>query len=357
MQSNRMTYPHRRTKCVLLSLVSVMLIFIILSGERMPSQPEVESAVDCPTDMPSYPSYRYSYTNTESKLTDCSIIKELRGSRTEAECPNLFIIGTRKGGTTSLYRYISQHPGFMGQGIDKNQSVGETHYFSFTFQASSWQHYMDIFRDRRGRATGESSVSYLPSCMSPFRMRALCGTKPAIVALLRDPVERLVSTYVMRYNRKNNREVRLQEYVEGSFRKDKIKWETVLRSNGLVASQLLTKHTLCLFKPARNQIYEGLYSIHLKRWLEYFPKGNFIIWKSEEFRKSPSYYLSQLIAQLGLQPLTEDELDRITSVLYNRNEYGSEVLSWEMRAYLRELYTPFNQQLEAVLGRRFDWDY
>ena len=29
------------------------------------------------------------------------------------DCPTLFIVGARKGGTTSLYQYVSKHPNFM----------------------------------------------------------------------------------------------------------------------------------------------------------------------------------------------------------------------------------------------------
>ena len=341
---------------MLLLLVLMVLLLAIRFGERMLTKPKVISIVDCPSDMPAYPNYQYFYKNTESRWTDCTIIKKLRSS-TEAECPELFIVGTRKGGTSSLYRYISQHQGFMGQGLDKNESVGETHYFSFKFHRRSWKYYQDNFRDRDGRVTGESSVSYLPSCMAPYRLRALCGTKPTIVVLLREPVERLVSAYVMRYTRKSNRETSLQEYVNSSFRKDKDKWEEVLKSNGLDAIQLLNESNFCLFKPAGNQIYEGLYSLHLKRWLEYFPRKNFIIWKSENFRKNPSYHLSQLIAELRLQPLNEDELSKITSVFYNKIEYSIEVASTENKAYLHELYRPFNRQLKTVLGNEFDWEY
>ena len=349
-----MKSPHRRLRSMLLILV--LLVFVCLLSKWGLSNRNLIPTIDCPSDKPAYPNYQYFYKNAESKQTDCSIINELRSSSTEAACPELFIVGTRKGGTTSLYRYISQHPGFRGQGLGKNQNVGETHYFSFTFHDRSWRYYLGKFGDRNSQVIGESSVSYLPSCMAPYRMRALCGVKPTIVVLLREPVERLVSTYVMRYVRQSNRERSLQEFVSDSFRRDKVKWEHVLKSNGLDALQLLNESIFCLFKPARNQIYEGLYSIHLKRWLEYFPRENFLIWKSENFRKNPSYHLSQLIAKLGLQPLEEDELSNITSVFYNKNEYNIELASSEDRTYLHRLYRPFNQQLKTVLEKEFDWD-
>ena len=292
----------------------------------------INTGVLITTDTPPYPTYRYFYANSDTREDEYKYINEARRADTELQCPELFIIGARKGGTTSIYQYISQHRGFRGQGLDKGASAGETHYFSFLFLKRSWEEYTGRFEERDECMTGESSVSYLTSCMTPYRLRALCGSNPVIVVLLREPVRRIVSTYVMRYQ--------------------------LLAESGLKVNQLIEEDMLCLFKPAKNQINEGLYAMHLNRWFKYFPRENFVIWRSESFRANPSHYLSLLITRLGLEELSEDELREITSVYYNENKYNyTALIREEDREYLVELYRPFNQQLTTVLGEDYTWEH
>ena len=50
------------------------------------------------------------------------------------DCPQVFIIGARKGGTTSLYQYLSKHPDFKGILLNRISSAGETSYFSVRYE-------------------------------------------------------------------------------------------------------------------------------------------------------------------------------------------------------------------------------
>ncbi|KAI6657750.1 Tetratricopeptide repeat protein 29-like [Oopsacas minuta] len=354
-------YYHFRNRTIILFVLLVLLVLLCIYLELIYYSGNYTSKIiplygNCPADIPPYPNYRYFYKNADNREKECNHIQLQRSSTTERECPDLFIIGARKGGTTSLYQYISQHRGFMGQGLDKNASAGEIHYFSFTFLERSWKDYIDKFSAQRGKKTGESSVSYLTSCMAPYRLRALCGTKPIIVVLLREPVGRMLSTYVMRYHIQANKKESLAEYVNEGVKRDISRWKYLLEEEKILASQLLNQSSFCLFKPARSQIYEGLYSLHLNRWFKYFPRENFLIWRSDEFKDNTSYFLSELIAKLGLQEMNEDELNKITSVYYNSIEYNSTGLARrEDMEYLKELYTPFNQQLTDMMAGGYSW--
>ena len=305
-----------------------------------------------------YPAYRYFYANSDTREDDYKYINEVRSADTERQCPELFIIGARKGGTTSLYQYISQHRGFKGQGLDKETSAGEIHYFSFLFLKRSWEEYMSRFGEREGFMTGESSVSYLTSCMTPYRLRTLCGSNPVIVVLLREPVRRIISTYVMRYQLLADKKESLEDFVSEGVRREIEQWKLMLANSGLKVNQLIEEDMLCLFKPAQNQINEGLYAMHLNRWFKYFPRENFLIWRSESFRDNPSYYLSLLITRLGLVELSKDEMREITNVYYNENKYNyTTLIKEEDREYLVEVYRSFNQQLTAVLGEEYTWEH
>ena len=42
------------------------------------------------------------------------------------DCLTLFIVGARKGGTTSLYSYVAKHPDFDGILLNRGPMSGET---------------------------------------------------------------------------------------------------------------------------------------------------------------------------------------------------------------------------------------
>ena len=60
-------------------------------------------------------------------------------------CPHVFIVGAHKGGTTSLYQYLSKHPDFGGILLDKGPSAGETFYFQSRYEKCPWEYYASQF--------------------------------------------------------------------------------------------------------------------------------------------------------------------------------------------------------------------
>jgi hypothetical protein len=114
--------------------------------------------------------------------------------------PNFFVVGAARSGTTSLYRYLSQHPEVY---MSPNK---EPHWFSRVQPApgqdsrpvTSEEEYLELFKAWNGEpAVGEASPSYLWDEKAPYRIKeAVPDAK--IIAILRDPVERAYSHYLMR---------------------------------------------------------------------------------------------------------------------------------------------------------------
>jgi len=120
--------------------------------------------------------------------------------------PNFFIIGTFKGGTTSLHQYLSQHPDVFMPGLK------ETRYFAFIDSAScsdgkyldeiqypirTQEQYLSLFEAADGqKAIGEASPVYLDN---PGVAKRIASFDPEakIIVSLRDPVARAVSGYQM----------------------------------------------------------------------------------------------------------------------------------------------------------------
>jgi hypothetical protein len=122
--------------------------------------------------------------------------------------PTFLIIGAHKAGTSSLHRYLQQHPEVF------LPTLKEARFFSYNpdkeyvdrspytwgepvHRIRTWDEYLDLFSPvTTEKAVGEVSPCYLNNPYSPMRIRdALPGVR--LIASLRDPVDRAYSGYLM----------------------------------------------------------------------------------------------------------------------------------------------------------------
>lgn len=111
-----------------------------------------------------------------------------------AQYQNLIIIGANKCGTTSMFRYLSDHPRVCGS--DRK----EVHFFyrDLDFKDVASQHvYLDHFPDRRDSQTVllEATPNYLDGGRRIAENIRSALVNPLLVVMLRNPVDRLVSYY------------------------------------------------------------------------------------------------------------------------------------------------------------------
>jgi hypothetical protein len=142
--------------------------------------------------------------------------------------PNFLVIGAGKAGTTSVYRYLKQHPQvFMSP-------IKETNFFAYTcagwddrelnrlgwsarFPVRTLEAYETLFEPVRDeKAVGEISPRYL----SVGRPAAECIRRhlPGVrlIAILRNPIERAFSSYL--FHTRDGRERRTFERAIGEER-------------------------------------------------------------------------------------------------------------------------------------------
>lgn len=100
--------------------------------------------------------------------------------------PGFLIVGAARSGTTSLYRYLRQHPDvFLPDFKEPDFFVTEESARGVRTLAE----YERLFRGATQRAIGEASVGYLLDPGAARRIRETLGPGTRIIALLRDPVE------------------------------------------------------------------------------------------------------------------------------------------------------------------------
>lgn len=118
--------------------------------------------------------------------------------------PNFIIVGAPKAGTTSLYHYLSEHPQvFMSEPKEVNyfsrEEIEAQGLYYDSFKAKTLSEYEQLFASVTDeKAVGEGSVSYLFYTQTPAKIKAAIPDVKIII-LLRDPVERAFSHYLMDY--------------------------------------------------------------------------------------------------------------------------------------------------------------
>ena len=108
--------------------------------------------------------------------------------------PNFLIVGAAKSGTTSLYRYLRQHPDiFMPEWKELSLFIGDS--FGPLHRVKKPYYYQKAFSKVQNQtAVGEASTAYLFDEAAPKIIKEQLGTI-RIIIILRDPVDMCYSLY------------------------------------------------------------------------------------------------------------------------------------------------------------------
>lgn len=238
--------------------------------------------------------------------------------------PDFIIIGAQRGGTTSLYRYLVEHPD-IGPAHCK-----EVHYFDRYYdRGMDW--YLAHFPERGEYAVaGEASPYYLFHPQVPERIRADVP-HAKFIALLRNPIDRAYSQYQMNL-RKGNEPLSFEEAI-------------AREPERLAASDdprdLSWRH--------HSYLSRGLYADQLRRWLEIFPREQFMIIQSEAFYAEPEQTLHRVQEFVGLPAHTPARFKA-----FHYSEYPE--MAPELLSQLKEHFAPHNRDLYDLLGVDYGWD-
>jgi hypothetical protein len=241
--------------------------------------------------------------------------------------PGFIIIGAQKGGTTSLYRYLGEHPDV---GLARLQEV---HFFSWWYEKGKpW--YLAHFRPRgKYPIVGEVSPSYLLHPKAAERVHQVLP-QVKIIALLRNPIDRAYSQHQMNIKRKleslSFEEAIAQEpeRLSGDGDWSDMEW----RSSSWVS-----------------YLRRGLYADQLEPWLQLFPREQVLVMKSETFFERPDEGYQQALEFLGLPPWQLDQF-----MVHKAGNYPD--MRPETRDRLAEYFAPHNRRLYELLGWDLGWD-
>jgi hypothetical protein len=190
--------------------------------------------------------------------------------------PDFILVGAPKCGTTALFEFLGQHPKV------RLCNIKEPHFFSYIgdgkphWATKSVEDYRQLFDARDLRLQGEASTWYLYSPTAAATIKQLLpGVK--ILAMLRNPIERALSSYLFR----------LQNG-----------WETCNSFEAAVRAE-----TERIEKGAEwdfHYLAVGLYHQQLARYYDLFPADQLMVLFHEDFKKSPNQCLAEVCRFLGI---------------------------------------------------------
>lgn len=274
---------------------------------------------------------------------------------------DFLIIGAQKAGTTSLRAFFGNVPDHLF--ILKS----EQHFWNREGQYRDGfgvAEYSGLFAEARSnQLVGEKSPNYLTSFDAPARI-ARHFPEVKLIALLRDPADRAYSAYW------HGRRVGAID-ASTSF------------------SQSIKEYRANHGKPYGDLVTAGLYSKHIDRYLEFFPKEQLLILDFQKVLTSPDTELPRSLSFLGLGDETVDALD--STVFPKRNTarvsrfprtsrriHSTRLLSYSTKSkilrnllkeggippmkasdrhFLAEIYSGEAERIESRTGVKFNWSY
>jgi hypothetical protein len=300
--------------------------------------------------------------------------------------PSFFIVGAARAGTTSLAQYVSQHPEvgfaankepnfFVFEGKDLHSMPGPASgqaMFHLLYRGSVTDRdgYLRMFSPyEKRKAVGEASVRYL---YYPGAAERLSETVPnaKIIILLRNPVDRLWSHYVMMH---------AKYHLETRDLIDALSLEAARKAAGW----------------DYDWHYAGVsrYADQVARYISVFGKENVRVHINEDFRANPAEVLADVFRFIGvderfrpnrstaenqgywLRSFWLDKLLTFPSGMYDRirllqsrppfgamirrihqlNRTRIPALDAGLRSALRAVFADDIAHLSDLLGRRLSW--
>lgn len=247
--------------------------------------------------------------------------------------PDFIIVGTQKGGTSSLFYYLSQHPQ-VTPAIQK-----EIHYFDNAYEKGErWYKARFPVLKKNGAQkviTGEASPYYI---FHPYAVKRIARDVPnaKLIVLLRNPVERAYSHYQMA-TRKGMETLSFEEAVE--IEESRLKPEIEM----LDADESYRSYVHQSF----SYVARGFYADQLERLFKHVSRENVLILNSEAFFSNPQHACDKAFTLLGVSPFILRNAKAVNFSTYPRDI--------PRRERLRALYESHNKRLYELLGVEFDW--
>lgn len=259
--------------------------------------------------------------------------------------PDYLVIGTKRGGTTSMARWLLEHPDVSSLFPARETRKG-TYYFDVNFGlGEAWykSHFptklsLAAQAKKKGRPVlvGEATPYYLHAPLAAERAFA-AAPNAKIIALLRDPVDRAFSHWTER----TRNEIETLSFEDAlAAEPERLAGEEERMLNDPTYVSFAHQHF--------SYIDQGRYARGLKRWLAAYPADQVRVIRSEDMYADPATVFGETLDFLGL-PAYEPK------AFAAWNMKPKDPVAPAATALLQAALTQDIAELETLLGRKMDW--
>jgi hypothetical protein len=260
--------------------------------------------------------------------------------------PDFIIIGTKRGGTTSMWNWLVEHPGvlpmfpaprglkstdFFFDGGQAGEAWYRSHFHSAAYRAAT------VWRRGHPAVTGEASPLYM------YDPR-VCGQavqlmpQVKVIILLRNPVKRAVSHW----------QERVKQGVEPLSLPDALAAEA-RRTGGELERMMADPSYYSQSYDWYSYRDRGIYRPQVEQWLHAFPAEQVMIVQSEVFSRNEQLTMDEVSEFLGIPPYQRPTYHR-------HNESQPIAVDPGVLRDLGDFYRPHNRALYSLLGKDYGWD-
>ncbi|MBE9538931.1 MAG: sulfotransferase domain-containing protein [Proteobacteria bacterium] len=298
--------------------------------------------------------------------------------------PEFMLIGSAKCGTTSFSSYLPLHPQV------KPCVPKEPNFWSW--RSCTRDQYQQLFVNATPAISpgptqqigGEYSTSSLLHPLVPRRVRArLPDVK--IIVLLRNPIDRAYSHFIMAQRNGGEPDCSFEEIVEREI--EEIPELLAAHRRGFLDANFRTSAHRChadgsllniashrgdnacyslsseqdLFRfYVTSYVFRSIYYDQLRRWLELFPREQILILDSERLLQQREDVMREAVAFLGLQSYDfgVDSLQHTWGGGANKHNTPGDYLpiSASARTRLSDFFAPHNKKLFDLIGESYEWE-
>ena len=269
------------------------------------------------------------------------------GTAHRRDLPDFLVIGVKRGGTTSLWNWLTRHP-HVAPMYPSAQQIKSPHFFDIHYaRGLDWyrSHFPTRASVERTAArtgvrplTGEASPYYVFHPLAAERVQAALP-EVKLLLVLRNPVDRAYSNYWER---------------RGSHAEDLPTFEQAIDAE---AGRLAGEAARVVAEPGyysphhdhHSYLARGRYAEHLAPWLRRFDREQLLILPFERLTRDSVGTYREAQEFLGLPVVAPPELE-------HHNKLPAPPMAAATRARLVDYYRPWNARLRRMLKRDLDWD-
>jgi hypothetical protein len=258
--------------------------------------------------------------------------------------PDAWLIACVRGGTTSLFYNLKQHPQFYPKDMIK-----EPFLFAWAWPGSEEEAFESarrLYAHPKGTFNLDGSIDYLSL---PWVVERIYRFQPdaKFIVMLRNPVDRAYANWdLLRKTDPRSEPLTFKEAIEEEAKRIPGGFESLLHNP---TPQQMQSFRIYSF------LERGKYARLIKQWLKYFPLERFKFIKSKDYFDNPSVVYHGVLDYLDVPRWTPRKFVKMFCIT-KPDESDPAPMADDLRDYLVEYFRPFNKELYDLLGRDFNWE-